>query len=270
MKKTSYPLIGLLLISLMIVGSIGPVRGTTYSCTGVVGAEATWRVKTVHNGTLTSIFGSTWFLSIQGSFGPGSHQLGAKMKTKVVSVDTSATVLTFEACNITSDIWTWTTLPFGNVPNVTGSGYVLMHPENLTYYCQIMSPFPTGNVSQVSGFGFLNFLPIPADTYLSELLWDNDYTISGTTVTHNVAAFYTGLPGVTYLVNCVESWRYSSAYGTFLGYKLVHNNGTIAYETELETPSAGADIPGFEIPVLLGVSMGIIISLIYVVMKKKQ
>ncbi len=266
MKKSRYGLIGAVLILAMMLGQITSVRGTTYTCAGSVGAEAIWRVKTVHEGSLTAIFGASWKTSIQNSFGPGSQELGARLKTKVTHINSSQNVIGFETCNITSDLWTWTTKSFGPTPNVTGvPTYILLHPKNLTFYCQFYSGY-TKNVSEAFAYPFLNALPIPAATYLSELIWDNDYVISGTTVTHNLVAPYVGL--VLYLVNCTETWRYSSSYGTFLGYKLVHNNGTTAYETVLETPSAA--IPGFELSIVIGASMGIVISLIFVVMKKKR
>lgn len=268
MKKSSYTVIGFLLISMMLISPIAFCQETTYTCAGVVGAEAVWQVKTVHSGSLADIFGGIWANSIQNSFGPGAHELGARMKSKVTHVNSSDTLGVFEVCNITADVWTWTTKQFGPTPNFTGiPTYIMLHPENLTYYCQLSSFF-TANVSQGMAVPFLNAVPIPAATYLSELLWDNDYVISGTTVTHNLVAPYATF-FASYLVDCTETWRYSSSYGTFLGYKLVHNNGTTAYETALETP-AGEQIPGFELPIVLGISMAIMISLIFIVMKKKK
>ena len=272
MKKSKYALIGSILILAMMLGQITTVRGTTYSCAGVVGAEAVWRVKTVHNGSLANIFGAspTWESAIQTSFGPDSHKVGARLKTVVASVNASEMMPTpigfVELCLIYSDLWVWTTSDFASTPDINDTMTLIwMHPENLTLICQTTSGF-TRNVSQVWAFPFLNALPGPAATYLSELIWDNDYSVSGTTVTHNLVAPYVGL-GAVFLVDCTESWRYSNSYGTFLGYKLVHNNGTVAYETVIET--AGG-IPGFELPIVISVSMGIMISLIYVVMKKKR
>jgi hypothetical protein len=269
MKKTSYALIGTLLISMMFISPVTFGQGTTYTCTGVVGAEAVWSVKTVHPGALSEIFGASpmWEAALIASFGLGSDSVDARMKSKVTHVTPSETLGLFEVCNITSDLWIWTTKPFGNTPNYTGvPTFIMMHPENLTYYCQLSSGF-TQNVSVPMAYPFLNAIPVPAATYLSELVWDNDYAISGTTVTHNLVAPYSSF-FATYLVDCTEIWRYSSSYGTFLGYKLVHNNGTTAYETVLE--SGQAPIPGYELPIVLGVSMAMIVSLIYVIMKKKR
>ncbi len=288
MKKTSYALIGFLLIFIMLGSPIVSVQGTPYNCTGVVGAEATWKVKTVNNGTLEAIFGPTWQTTIEMSFLPGSSVAGAKMKSKITYVNTSyihdtSTVYPFipmapvDACLILSDVWYWTTDPFNesspdasNVPTV-----IFSHPENLTTYCQLLGVFISlfaGNVSQRNALGYLNGLLVPAEDYLADLLWDNDYLIDGTTVTHTITItiakpIYFGWFG-NYFVNCTETWRYSKSYGTFLGYKLVHNNGTTAYETVLVTPSA-EEIPGFELLVLTGTSIGTILCVIYVIMKKK-
>ncbi|MFX1390655.1 MAG: hypothetical protein ACFE9Z_11370 [Promethearchaeota archaeon] len=281
MKKSKIGILGSLLVLTMILGQIGSVQGTTYTCTGVVGAEAIWKVKTVHPGALSEIFGAspTWEISIQTSFGPGSHQQGARMKSKVTFVNSSYEynfgLGSFELCLINSSVWLWTTHPFAVSPNITDSpSTIMMHPENLTYYCQIVGA--PNNVSYAVAWSFLdsnfvNFLsalPIPVATFLSELVWDDDYSISGTTVTHNVVAPYTGFVGITYSVDCVETWRYSSSYGTFLGYKLVHNNGTVAYETELELGEAA--IPGYEFSIIVGVSTASILGIIIVLMKKRQ
>jgi len=283
MKKTSYALIGFVLISVMLTGPIVSVQGTTYNCTGVVDAEATWKVKTVNNGTLEAIFGAFWQNTIEFTFGPGSSEEGAKMKTKVTYVNSSyiynpssmfVTMDPVDACLILSDVWWWTTEPFTDTPDDTNIGTVIFtHPENLTTYCQLLGAgfiLFAGNVSERNAAPYLNALLVPAEDYLTELDWDNDYVIEGTTVTHivSVPPTYYGWFG-NYYVNCVETWRYSKSYGTFLGYKLVHNNGTTAYETALVTPSAGFEIPGFELLVLAGISLSTIICVIYVIMKKK-
>ena len=72
-----------------MIGPIVSVSGTTYSCTGTVGAEAKWKVKTINPGALNSIFGSTWNDVIVASFGPGSNVTGAIMKTEVTYVNSS-------------------------------------------------------------------------------------------------------------------------------------------------------------------------------------
>ncbi|MFX0155564.1 MAG: hypothetical protein ACFE9Q_13665 [Candidatus Hodarchaeota archaeon] len=275
MKKSKYGLIGSVLILAMILGQITYVRGTTYTCTGVVDAEAVWKVKTVHAGALNDIFGLTWLTTIELTFGTGASVVNARMKTKVVSVNSSSQynpgIGLIDVCEIKIDWWYWTTEPFGVAPNMTNfPSYIFMHPENLTTYCIFLGvaiPAFAGNVSERNAAPYLNAIPVPAATFLSELLWDSDYEIQGTTVTHTVTPVYLGWYG-NYLVECVETWRYSSQYGTFLGYKLVHNNGTTAYETVLET--AAPAIPGFELSIVIGASMGIIISLIFIVMKKKR
>jgi len=279
MKKNSYALIGFVLISIMLTGPIVSVQGTTYNCTGVVGAEATWKVKTVNNGTLEAIFGSFWQTTIELSFGPGSSVVGAKMKSEVTYVNSSyiydplyVVMDPVDVCLIVSDIWWWTTEPFAETPDQTNVATIIFtHPENLTTYCQLLGAgfiLFAGNVSERNAAPYLNALLVPAEDYLDELLWDNDYANEGTTVTHTITGIYVGWFGV-YGVNCVETWRYSKSYGTFLGYKLVHNNGTTAYETALVTPSAGFEIPGFELLVLAGISLSTIICVIYVIMKKK-
>ena len=123
MKKSYYALIGFVLISMMMIGPIATVRGTTYSCTGVVGAEAIWKVKTVHEGALADIFGSGWSTVIQESFGEGSNEIGARMKAKVTFINSSYKydlgLGEYDICLILSDVWSWTTEPFSDTPNET-------------------------------------------------------------------------------------------------------------------------------------------------------
>lgn len=271
MKKSSYALIGLLLITMMMAGSIASVRGTTYECTGVVGADATWKVKTVHEGALLDIFDAGWQAVIEDSFGPGAHVQGAKMKSVVTFVNSSwlydliVGPGVVDICLILSSVWWWTTEDFADLPDTTNSPtWVFMDPDDITAYCNYYGV----NVSYAAVPLFLLAFPYPVDTFLSELVWEADYTISGTTVTHNVVAPYFGAYGI-YWEDCTESWRFSKSYGTFLGYKLVHDNGTVAYESELVTPS-GEEIPGFELLVLTGTSIGTIICLVYVMMKKRK
>ncbi|MFX1315173.1 MAG: hypothetical protein ACFE9T_04870, partial [Promethearchaeota archaeon] len=200
----------------------------------------------------------------------GAHVEGAKMKSVVTFVNSSWSYDLIvgpglvDICLILTNVWYWTTEPFGAIPNATNAPtWVFMHPEDITAYCNFFGI----NVSYRAVPYFLTAFPVPVGTFLDELVWDADYTISGTTVTHNVVAPYTGAFGI-YYEDCTESWRYSSKYGTFLGYKLVHNNGTVAYESALVTPSA-EEIPGFGLLVLIGVSISTIVCVIYILMKKR-
>lgn len=281
MKKSSYSLIGFgLILMMMMIGPIATVRGTTYNCTGVVGAEAIWKVKTVHEGALTDIFGPDWSDAIQDSFGDGANETGAKWKTLVTFVNSSFKndfgFGEWDICEINSSTWDWTTEPFADTPDETNvPTWIFMHPDNLTFWSHYIGTwYLGGNVSQRNAFPFLSGLPVPVETYLNELVWDTDYTIQGTEVIHNVDAIYVGGAFsigifITYLVDCTETWKYSKSYGTFEGYKLVHNNGTTAYETVLVTPSAEV-IPGFNLLVLSGISLSAIICVIYVIMKKRK
>jgi len=184
MKKLSYALIGFMLISIMFTSPIISVQGTTYNCTGVVDAEAIWKVKTVNSGTLEVIFGPGWKTTLNNSFGEGAIFAGAKMKSKVTYVNPSYTYDTsivfpyiamdpVETCLILSDIWWWTTEPFADTPdNSSIPTVIFMHPENLTTYCQLLGVAITafaGDVSQRNAAPYLNGLPYPPDDKLGQV-----------------------------------------------------------------------------------------------------
>ena len=72
-----------------------------------------------------------------------------------------------------------------------------------------------------------------------------------------------------YLENCTETWTYDETYGAWIGYQIKDNETNIIYEFSIELPTTAA-IPGFELPILLNASMGIIITLIYVIKKRRR
>ncbi|KKL92953.1 hypothetical protein LCGC14_1879560, partial [marine sediment metagenome] len=119
-------------------------------------------------------------------------------------------------------------------------------------------------------------LPTPVDQYLEEITWAPKWQNLGNIVVHNAEAGdliidFPLFPPVIgfYLENCTETWTYDETYGAWIGYQIKDNETNIIYEFSIDLPSTAA-IPGFEIPILLSVSMGITISLIYIIMKKKQ
>ena len=117
---------------------------------------------------------------------------------------------------------------------------------------------------------FFAQLPTPVSDYLDALVWEPKWGSVGNTVVHNanaseVAFFW----GHTYLENCTETWTFDETYGAWIGYKIQDNETNTIYEFSIELPAA-AEIPGFELPVLLGASMGMMVVLIFVIMKKRK
>ena len=117
---------------------------------------------------------------------------------------------------------------------------------------------------------FLAQLPTSVAQYLGAFVWEPKWGNIGNTVVHNADAgdFSFDLT-FQYLENCTETWTYDATYGAWIGYKIQDNETNTIYEFSIELPTA-AEIPGFEIPILLGVSMGMSVILIFVIMKKRK
>ncbi len=120
-------------------------------------------------------------------------------------------------------------------------------------------------------------LPTPVDQYLEEISWVPKWQNLGNTVVHNAEAgdyiIDFPLPGGPYLdqylENCTETWTYDETYGAWIGYQIKDNENNVIYEFSIELPTTAA-IPGFEQSIVLSITMGITVSLIYIMIKKKQ
>jgi len=279
MKKTKIILLILMSISIAFsfVPTVTPQVGV-YTFHGAAGNVKTLKVRTVNNASLEDLFGPSWVNVIE-IFGAGAANIGARKKSLVTSVNFSAIYDTvffgvYDVCTYNTSNWDWTTGTFNNTPDTVGDIVISFYdPANLTTYVNALYTFLYGipyNISMHTAGGHFAQLPSSVAQYLGALVWEPKWGNVGNTVVHNAEASDVAfLWGHTYLEDCTETWTYDATYGAWIGYKIQDNETNTIYEFSIELPTT-AEIPGFEISILLGVSMGMTVILIYAIMKKRK
>jgi hypothetical protein len=285
MKKTKYFLFGFLLLSVLMFNFMVSAQAT-YTCNASAGGTKILKVETVDEDALEEIFGNTWATTLLYAFAGPAHEVGGRSKSVVVDVDTSSTYGVYPACDIVVDYWTWTTDEFSETPDFDDlSTYVLKSSTNINSYVQFLTEATFGTPSDVTvpfATGLLNQLMVPADDYLGDIIWADDWSVSGTTITHEASEGYIvyqadliALAALTppYYIAigvmqkaCTETWTYDATYGAFINYK-IEDAGTVVYEFNIELPEVA--IPGYESTVFLSVIGFSMIGLIYIIRKKK-
>jgi len=279
MKKTKIILLILMSISIAFsfVPTVTPQVGV-YTFHGAAGNVKTLKVRTVNNASLEDLFGSSWVDVIE-IFGPGAANVGARKKSLVTSVNFSAIYDTvffgvYDVCTYNTSNWDWTTGTFNATPDSVEDKIISFYdPTNLTTYINAFYYFWFGtayNISTHTAGIYLAQLPTSVAQYLGAFVWYPKWGNAGNTIVHNPDAgdFAFG-GGFQYLEDCTETWTYDATYGAWIGYKIQDNETKKIYEFSIELPTA-PEIPGFETPILLGVSMGMTVILIYAIMKKRK
>ncbi|MFX1259054.1 MAG: hypothetical protein ACFFAN_14440 [Promethearchaeota archaeon] len=144
------------------------------------------------------------------------------------------------------------------------------------------------------GFSTFFILPIPVADYLDEIEWqDEDFTYQeygspagdnlaalfgsdydtddfthewysdGLTVTHEGSIWWVD-DGDLEVDDYIEVWTWGESYGTLDTYQLMNDDEDILWEL-----GAVSAIPGYELPILLGVTAAFVIGIIYVIRKRK-
>jgi len=262
----------LMLIITLVIATPATSQIGTYTFHGAPGDQKILIVKTANNQSMEDLFGAGYVGIFEGLFGVGSLTEGAKKKSLVTNVNFSMfhPILGEVMASYTTDNWDWTVGEFGETPDLTdfivNSFY---DPKNITWRTNLIW---VQNTTIYNGALYFAQLPTPVDQYLEEITWAPKWQNLGNTVVHNAEVgdvIFNPLVMDQYLENCTETWTYGETYGAWLGYQIKDNETNIIYDFSIELPTTAA-IPGFELPILLSFSMGIMVSLIYVIMKKKQ
>jgi hypothetical protein len=286
MKKTKYALFGFLFLTILAINPMVFAQYPTYQCAATVGGSKILKVTVVDPEGLTKTMGSDWSDTLQSSFGVGCNVTGARNKATITAVYPNETVDygagDMNAFIVETETWDWTTGAFNSTPDVAAINVTTLYdPSDLQTLCALgyYLPGPTyvpgTNVSMyalwqdLSTFlyytaaSFLTQLPVPAADYLAAMDWDDDWTVSGLKITYN------GPPDMVAFINDYSAtWEYDSVYGAFIRYTLKDNESQTIYQFEVELPSA-AQIPGFDLPILLTVASGVILGIIYVMKRRK-
>ena len=277
MKKTKIILLILITISIAFsfTPSVTPQVGV-YTFHGAAGNEKILKVNTVNNASLEDLFGPTWVDVIE-IFGSGAANVGARKKSLVNGVNFSDEFTFFQTDIVTTyntSNWDWTTGAFPTIPDSVGDIVTSFYdPTNLTAFVNafyVLFVGPAYNISMHTAGAYFAQLPTSVAQYLGALVWEPKWGNVGNTVVHNaVANDFSFDFSFQYLENCTETWSYDATYGAWIGYKIQDNETSTIYEFSIELPTS-AEIPGFELSVLLGASMGIMVVLIFVIMKKRK
>ncbi len=246
----------------------------TYTFHGAPGDQKILIVKTANNQSMEDLFGVDYVGVFEGLFGAGALQEGARRKSLVTAVDFNFDLLGEEGVNYTTDNWVWTLGEFGTTPDIEGFDvWGFFSPKNITWRTNLIWSQDT---SVYNGALYFSQLPTPVDQYLEEITWAPKWQNLGNTIVHNAEAGdyiieFAILPPVLdqYLEDCTETWTYDETYGAWIGYQIKDNENNIIYEYSIDLPTTAA-IPGFELQIVLSITMGITVSLIYIIMKKKQ
>jgi hypothetical protein len=278
MKKTKLSILAVISIALALsfVPSVVPQVGT-YTFHGSAGNVKILKVNTVNNASLASLFGDPTWLSVIGVFGAGAVNVGARSKSLVTAVNTSAifdTVIygVYDVTTYNTSNWGFTTGAFSATPDSVGDIVTSFYdPTELSYFIHTLwggfPYFQNVNVSLHTAGAYLAQLPTSVDQYLGAITWEPKWENIGNTIVHHATmgdtAFYYGF---TYLENCTEIWTYDRTYGAWIGYKILDDTNTKIYEFSIEL----GGIPGFDFSITLGVAMAGAIGIIFVLMKKKK
>ncbi|MFW9969640.1 MAG: Loki-CTERM sorting domain-containing protein [Candidatus Odinarchaeota archaeon] len=280
MKRTKFliSIVVLMTITLAVTPPVIPQIGT-YEFHGAAGQQKILKVRTVNNASLADLFGPSW-VSVIEVFKPGAANVGARFKSVVnavfnpISLNYSVYGLGFlDAAMYNTSSWYWTTGAFDPVADSIGdfvTGFYnpadLVAFINAFWYSIYSIPY---NISMHTAGAFMAQLPTDVEQYLGALIWEPKWENIGNTVVHHAEALDYNVPlySFQYLENCTETWTYDKTYGAWIGYSIKDDANNVIYEFSIELPGG---IPGYEIPLIIGVAGMAIISVIYVVMKKKR
>ncbi|MFX0019735.1 MAG: hypothetical protein ACFFAK_10525 [Promethearchaeota archaeon] len=276
MKKLKVTLVAFIFVSiaLSLTPAVVPQVGI-YTFHGAPGDSKILKVDIVNNASLADLFGANWDDILEEFFGVGCVNIGARKKSVVTAVNFTAKdyYFGFPATNYTTDNWKWTTGDFPGAPDDLTDFTVtsLYNPLNITW---IVSFVWGMGVTIQNAAAFFAQLPTSVAQYLGAIVWEPKWQNVGNTVVHTADAMdllinYANLNVYTYYEDCTEIWTYDGTFGAWIGYEIRDNETNTIYKFSIDLPTA-AEIPGFELTIVLGTAVMTSIGLIYVLIKKKK
>jgi len=262
--KTKYFLIGFLLLSTFAFASI--VQGADASMGIAEDEEYTWTVKKIDLDKYAELYGfendpeeadyPCWLAGGQGG----------KWKVRIVSVDEDeVTVYGFDCFVVAYDKW-YTVYDEGfysepdKLSNAKDSDDVFDDVGSVDYIP--VDPEDLGSDVE-PGWDFDNFIPTPVADYLDGIDWADDYESDGNVITFDGEDIGAHCDGDD--VDIIVTWEYNNK-GVLKSQKLMNADGDVVTEIVL----GGGAIPGYALPILLGVAAVGTIGLVYITMKKKS
>jgi hypothetical protein len=277
MKKSKYFLIGFVFFSVITFNLNVRAQYPTYQVGVKKGSEVIWEVISFDPSGLEEVLGPAYVTKGNIRFGVGWNQLGAKSKWEVVNILTNVSIdygLGYMyGFQIYTEQWPWTTAGFDSVVSFPDSYYTIYDPHDVQALSasngrdvSIFDSWAGGTVPVIDHF---YFLPIPANSYLAELNWSSGHTVDEYILT--VENAIPPLDPTWFLTDYTINYTFHSNSGAFIGYRLLNNESSIIYEIEAEykVPSEEEVISGYNLPFIIGITSLAVVSLIYIIMKKK-
>ena len=255
MKRKCF-LIGVLLLHIIFLSATVQVQAASYSLGLEKGTEIILEVKTFDKKGLKDVFGDGWEEAIPEE----ADEAGLRSKILVREVDEDTDIDLgilgkYDAFGIEADIWEWTSEEFDKEPDEDEFEIVwFQDPEDLNDAYDV-----------VGGYAYditMPFVPIDVVKFLDEIEeWKEDddheeWKTKDNTVIHD---------SIFDEENFVEIFIYDTGNGFLTGYKIFDEDGVLVYEYGLSDV-----IPGYEIPLILGITGIFTIGLIYIMKKRKN
>lgn len=252
--KTKYFLLGFILSYILLFSTIAQVQAdSSYSLGMKKDTEITLEVKIVDESFLRHVFGDVW----EDSIPEDADEVGMKQKIKVTAIMENAEIDLgvlgeYDAFGFEADIWEWTSDEFDAEPDEEEFEIVWFEdPEDIN------DAYDT-----VDGYAYdviMPFVPIDVVKYLDDIdEWEEnryeEWRTKENMVIHD--SIYDG-------ENFLEVYTYDTENGFLTRYQIIDEDGDVIYEY-----GTSETIPGYEIPLILGITGIFTIGLIYIIKKK--
>jgi hypothetical protein len=249
-------LIGVLLLHIIFLSTAVQVQAADYSLGIKKGTEIILEVTTFDKDGLKDVFGDGWEEAIPEE----ADEAGLRSKILVREVDEDADIDLgilgkYDAFGIEADIWEWTDEEFEKEPDEDEFEIVwFQDPEDLNDAYDV-----------VGGYAYditMPFVPIDVVKFLDEIEeWKEDDDHEEWKTKDNTVIHDSIFDEETF----VEVFIYDTENGFLVGYKIFDEDGVLVYEYGLSDV-----IPGYEIPLILGITGIFTIGLIYIMKKRNN
>jgi len=252
--KPKYFLLGFVFFNILILSTVVQAENNSKYSLGIQkDMEITLDVKVFDKDGLKDIFDDGWSEVIP----EGADEVGNRYRIKVLKVDKDAEIDLgllgeYDAYCIEANVWEWIKGEFAEDPTDEEKEIVwFKDPEDINDAYGV-----------VGGYAFdieMPFVPISVVKFLDRIdEWKEDRQEEWKTKDNMVIH-----DSIFNDENFVEIYTYDENNGFLTGYKIKNEKGVIIYEYGLSL-----SIPGYEIPIILGIAGLTIIGLIYIIKKK--
>ncbi|MFX1394031.1 MAG: hypothetical protein ACFFAH_10695 [Promethearchaeota archaeon] len=252
--KEKLLLLGFIFLNILILSAVVHAANDSEYSFGInKDMEITLEVKTFDKDGLKDIFSDRWDEVIPEE----ADEVGMRYRIKVIKVDKDAEIDLgilgeYDAYGIEADVWEWTKGEFAEDPTDEEKEIVwFKDPEDINDAYEVVGGYAYNII--------MPFVPISVVKFLDEIdEWKEDKQEEWKTKDNMVIH-----DSIFDEENFVEIYIYDTNNGFLTEYKIKNEDGVIIYEYGLSQ-----FIPGYEIPLLLGIIGISVIGLIYIMKKK--